>query len=207
MIHKPILLAAIAVMMTSLRMMASDAAFSRDSSHVYLIRYFDYDQTMAPAGLVDVDLTTKSCRRINLDPAVGAPIEGMTLSNAGFIVFATKNAVWSYDPAKAAWAKVCDAPTGIILDDIAYDPKTEDILATGSPAQSDSDTGHWAAYLLPKGGGKWINVSARYGTVVGHPVFAADGTLFFAFTAIYGRGSFWRTKGHLLQPVASRLAF
>jgi hypothetical protein len=171
-----ILLITAAMVVTSIQATASNATFSKDSNHVYLVR-----QDMNGGGLIDVDLNKKSCRQIDLDLAVGEPIEDLTLSNAGFVVLATKQSVWSCDPSKAAWAKVCDAPKGIAIRGIAYDPKTEDILATGIFEKSDSDADEWSILRLPKGENKWISVRARNGTEVGHPVFAADGTLFFAY--------------------------
>jgi hypothetical protein len=171
-----ILLVAAAMIVTSVQAIASNATFSKDSNHVYLL-----NQNTDRGGLIDIDLKNKSCRQIDLDPSIGEPIEDLTQSNAGFVVFATKHSVWSYDPSKAAWAKVCDGPKGIAFTEIAYDPKTEDILAIGMSEKTDSDAIDWSILRLPKGDDKWISVRARYGTGVGHPVFAADGTMFFAY--------------------------
>ncbi|MGA3171267.1 MAG: hypothetical protein ABSE62_09645 [Chthoniobacteraceae bacterium] len=160
---------AIVSIAASIQAFAADATFSKDSSRVYLIHF------ETNGGLVDVNLGKKTFRKIDLTASIGEPIQGVTLSNAGFVILATKDAVWSYDPSKGGCAKVCDAPQGISLDDIAYDPKTGQILATGYPDQGDQ-----SILRLPKGETTFVNVRSRYGTEMSHPVFAADGTLFFA---------------------------
>lgn len=151
---------------------AADATFSKDCRHVYLV--------VAKSGekLADIDLAAKSWRLTETDLPT---VKGVTLTNAGLILCACAHSIWSFDPSTGKCAKVCDAPQGVTLKDIAYDPRTEVILTVGDPGDKDTYDagGEPSAYGLVKGCKELAKVWIRYGAQVGHPVFTADGTLFF----------------------------
>lgn len=131
--------------------------------------------------MLDLDLGKKTFTKIDLTRQVNVPIVGVTLSNSGFILCLTGSAVWSYDPARVKCQKVCDAPDGVAFQEIAYDPLTGDLLLTGMRHAPDGEMGEPEIYSLPKNESTLVHVSTRYGTVVGNPVFSADGALFFDF--------------------------
>jgi hypothetical protein len=146
---------------------AADSAFSKDGRHVYLIAY-------NRPGLVDLDLQGRACGMVDLGKSFKEPVKGVTLSNTGFILCATKAAIWVYDPATAKCIKVCDAPKGFEMDDIAYDASIGDIYCTARQKEVSGQL-----YCWPKGGNKWEHVYNRYDSGVYHPVFSAEGGLYF----------------------------
>jgi hypothetical protein len=150
----------------------AQAIFSKDASHAYFL-------VEDKPELVEIDLGAATCREVDLAPAITEPVEGITLSNSGFVLCLTSDALWSYNPATSKCVNVCKAPSGVDLQDIAYDPKTGEILAVGTQKTGSSDGSHWSILCLPKNANQFQDVGTRYDTAVGHPVFSADGTLFF----------------------------
>jgi hypothetical protein len=142
---------------------AAEAALSKDGTHAYLV-------VEGEPKLVEIDLGHKTCRTIDLTTSLSGPIENITPSNSGFILCATRQAIWSYDPAKSVCLKVHDAPKDANIKAIAYDPSSGQILATTTES---------GVFCLPKDHGQWAKVIARYDTFVGHPVFGRNGELFF----------------------------
>ncbi len=183
---------------------AAGAAFSKDNGHVYLV-------ATGTSELVDIDLAAKSWRTIGIDlPARDRAIQGVTLSNAGFILCATSHAVWSFDPSNGKCAKVCDAPQGVTFQDIAYDPTTEIILTVAVVDEEDGRYGaekEASAFCLLKGAKEPADVRIRYGTKVGHPVFTADGTLFFECSGDLWMGCIYDGNNDLDDPALALDAY
>jgi hypothetical protein len=172
---------------------AADATFSKDCRHVYLAPFNG-------ENLIDIDLAAKSWRLTNSDLP---KIKGVTLSNAGLILCACSDSIWSLDPSNGKCAKVCDAPKGVTLRDIAYDPKTEMILTVGTTGSEDINygaEGEASAFCLIKGARELTRARSRYGTNVGHPVFSADGTLFFECLGDLWMGSIYNGNDDVNDP-------
>ncbi len=151
---------------------AADSTFSKDNAHVFII------EDGHPA-LIDVDLQKRGCQGVDLSKTLGAPIRAVTLSNAGFVLCATKDALWAYDPSNGKCVKICAGPEQeagkpYFINDIAYNPKTEEVLASCST--EDSGWGKDKLFCLPKNGEQWQVVRDGY---AGHPIFSEDGTLFY----------------------------
>jgi len=166
---KPLLAVAAGMIIAVQSAIAADSTFSKDSTHVYAAR----------VGLVDIDLAKQTCRNILLSSTEIGEIQGVTLSNSGAVLFTTTNAVWSYDPATSKTVKLCNAPDNISLNDLAYNPATDQILVTGAAAPDPYSSEQPVILCLQKDGKQFANVRARYGARVDSPVFTADGTLFF----------------------------
>ena len=142
---------------------SADSAFSKDANHVYLCPSDDRP------GLIDVDLQKKTCRFIDLKDNVSKGINGLAVSNAGFVLCAEGKSLWAFDPSKSRCVKVCDSPGGEI-NGIAYDPKSGLVLASAANG----------LYALPKNGDRLQSVFNRRAGGVAYPTFSSDGELFFA---------------------------
>jgi hypothetical protein len=156
--------------------LAGDSVISQNDTRAYLI-------SGTLPRLMEVDLEKKTCQPINLGSSFKGQVMGVALSNAGFVLCATKTAVWAYDPAKVKCVKVCDAPKAHDLDgnnksqdivDISYDPRTKMIVVV---------TEHCLFCRLPDED-RWYSVgdpNALCDTAyLWAPAFSADGTLFCA---------------------------
>ena len=171
---KPLLLLALLLLTAASAALAADSTFSLDNKHAYLL-------PDAGAQLIDIDLAKKTFTRIDLSKSIPAPIQALSLSNAGFILCASAQAIWSYDPKTSVTRKICDAPNSVTLSDIAYDPSSGQILAVGHAANASQ-----SLLCLDKNGSALKQIYARYGATVSFPVFSADGDLFFV-----DRGDLW----------------
>jgi hypothetical protein len=159
----------------------ADSTFSKDNEHVYLVQ--DEQQPPRPSGecsLIDINLGQNTCRAIDLRKTLGERVRNITLSNAGFVLCATKSAVWAYDPDKEHCVKVLGAPKAVELIGLGYDPAQEIILAAGRGSHGQE------LFCLPKNGDHWIPVYNRRCPSVDYPTFSDDGTLYFA-----SRGDLW----------------
>lgn len=165
----------------SVALFGADSTFSKDNKHVYLVQY--EQQPPRPSGecsLIDINLERNTCKGIDLRKVLGERVRDITLSNAGYILCATKAAVWAYDPQKDHCVKVLNAPKDMELIELGYDPSQEIILAACRGAHGQE------LFCLPKNGDKWIPVYNRRSPVVEFPVFGDDGTLCFV-----SRGDLW----------------
>lgn len=172
-----------ALLSVSTRLFGAEAVFSKDNHHVYLVQWEQHPPRKSGAcSLIDVNLEKKTCAGIDLRETLGASVADISLSNAGFVLCATKSALWSYDPAGGKCVKVLDAPKNTELVEVAYDPSQSIVLACcrGEHGQE--------LYCLPKDGDKWIPVYNRrsVSAQVEFPVFSGKGALYFSC-----RGDLW----------------
>ncbi len=168
---KPILAFAVLSNLT-FALFGAEATFSKDNKHIYLVQ----EEQARPSGacsLIDINLEQNSCKGIDLRKTLGGPVRNITLSNAGFVLCATKAAVWAYDPLKDHCVKVIDAPKKTELVELGYDPAQEIIVAGCKGAHGQE------LYCLPKNRDQWIPIYNRRCPSVRHPTFGDDGTLYF----------------------------
>jgi hypothetical protein len=162
---------------------AADATFSKAKNHVYLVEF-------ARPALLDVDFGKKTCHKIDLSKPCREPIQGVALSNAGFVLCSTTNSIWSYNPTNEQCVKVCDAPKNATFGDIAYDPKTENLIAIGYVNKDGTGNVQYEQlYILPKNANELQVVGNRYDEYaawINHPIFSADGALLFL-----SKGDLW----------------
>ena len=165
----------------SVALFGADSTFSKDNKHIYLVQY--EQQPPRPSGecsLIDINLEKNTCIAIDFSKTLGEHVRDICLSNAGFVLCATKSAVWAYDPAKDHFVKVLDAPKDMELVELGYDPAQEIVLAACRGVHGQE------LFCLPKNGAQWMNVYNRRSALVESPVFSDDGTLYFA-----SRGDLW----------------
>jgi hypothetical protein len=164
----------VALLGLTISLFGADCAFSSDSEHLDLIQYQQTPpRKSGEYSLIDVNLEKQTANGIDLRKVLGGPLRDITLSKSGFILCATKSALWAYDPTTGHCVKVIDAPKGLELDQIAYDSSQEIVLA----ACGEDDQ---QLFCLPKNKGHWVPVYDRRSASVEFPVFARDGQLFFS---------------------------
>ena len=161
----------------------ADAVFSKDNHHVYLVQWEQHPpRKSGSCSLIDVNLEKRTCGGMDLRKTFGESVVDITISNAGFVLCATKSALWSYDPASGKCVKVIDAPKNTELVEVAYDPSQSIVLACCRGAHGQE------LCCLPKDGDKWISVYNRraVSAQVEFPVFSGKGSLYFSC-----RGDLW----------------
>ena len=172
-----------ALLSLSTTLFGADAVFSKDNHHVYLVQWEQHPPRKSGAcSLVDVNLEKRTCAGIDLSKTLTGSIVDITLSNDGWVLCATKSALWSYDPAGSTCAKIIDAPTSTELVEVAYDPSQSILLACCRGAHGQE------LFCLLKNADKWIPVYNRrsVSAQVESPFFSDKGALYFAC-----RGDLW----------------
>ena len=165
----------------SVALFGAESTFSKDNKHVYLVQYQQHPPgSSGECSLIDISLEKQTCKGIDLRKTLGESVRDIALSNAGFVLCATKSAVWAYDPAQNLCVKVLNAPKEMEIVELGYDPSQEITLATCRGAHGQE------LFCLPKNGDQWIPVYNRRSPEVEYPVFTEDGTLYFA-----SRGDLW----------------
>src|SRR4051812_49197743 len=134
---------------------ASDAVFSADGGKVFCRNY--------EAGELFVgDLAAKTYKAVHLNDALKTlVVNGLARSNSGNILMATDHAGWAWDAAKDKVVKVADADEKYTLEDLAYNPKTEDILISADESQGKDQPADGVALLIKKGKSKAAQVFTR----------------------------------------------
>jgi len=168
---KEIFLAALGWLIAADLASGADSTLSRDCTHLFLVQD-------GQSALTDIDLRKKTSRNVDLTQPCNEPIRGVTLSASGFVLCATKHAIWAFDPSSGKCVKVSDAPDDVTQYEIACNPTTGEILTNGIFKQEDEAAHKRVTNILTKDG-KWHPVYSRYGTWMGDPVFGSDDTLFF----------------------------
>ena len=154
----------------------AEAVFSLDEQSVFLA---------TPKGLVELNLTTKSAHSLapptKLDPDIDY---GVSLSNAGYLLFTGSDGVTAYDPAKKTWASVCRSPTGTTCTDVACNPLDGSIVL-----QTTNKKDVLAYWLLLNGTGKPIPVRLRRVQYLSGFTFDSQGRLYFGYNGDLWIGS------------------
>jgi hypothetical protein len=117
--------------------LAGTAAFSADGSHVFIL---DWNR------LLDFDLNSRKAARVPLN--VGNERRQISYSPDGLLVV-TDTALWRVDYQTKLPSRVCDAPEGMDLRDVAYDPQTKALVISCCPKSNEMDGGGF--FLLRPG--------------------------------------------------------
>jgi hypothetical protein len=146
----------------------AEAVFSQDEQSVYAI---------TAKGLVQLSLESKQSRPIQtsaqFDISAG---HGVSLSNAGYLLFAGSDGITAYNPDKKAWVTVCRAPRDTVCTDVAYNP------ADGSLVFETTDkTNSFGYWLLPKGSTAPIQLRLRRISYLSGFAFDSQGQLYFGY--------------------------
>src|SRR4051794_24882940 len=99
---------------------AAEAVFSADGGKVYCCRY-----RAGELGVIDLGAKTYSV--VHLKELKSLEVNGLARSNSGNILMTTAHAVWAWDPVKDKVVRVAEAGAKFSLEDLAYNPKTEEI--------------------------------------------------------------------------------
>jgi hypothetical protein len=154
----------------------AEAVFSLDEQSVFLA---------TPKGPLELDLTTKSARLLKAPAKLNPGMEyGVSLSNAGDLLFAGNEDARSYDLAKQTWTSLCRAPAGTEFTDIAYNPADVSIVL-----QTTDQKGSSAYWRLAKGTGKPIQVRLRRVQYLSGFTFDSQGRLYFGYNGDLWIGS------------------
>jgi hypothetical protein len=154
----------------------AEAVFSIDEETVYLL---------TSKGLVELNLTTKSVRRIDTPTKFNRDTDsGVSLSNAGYLLLAANDEVAAYNPGKKNWATVCRVPGELTCTDVAYNP------ADGSMVfQTTRKKGVLEYWLLPKEAGKPLQLKLRRVEYLSGFTFDSQGRLYFGYNGDLWTGS------------------
>jgi len=154
----------------------AEAVFSLDEKAVFVL---------SPEGLVELDLTTKAVHPLptptKFDPDIDS---GISLSNAGYLLFAGNDAISAYDPEKRNWATVCRAPTETSCTDVAYNPVDGSMIL-----QTTNKKSVMAYWLLPKGTNKPVQLRLRRIGYLSGFTFDTEGRLYFGYSGDLWTGS------------------
>jgi hypothetical protein len=151
----------------------AEAVFSLDEQSVFLT---------TPKGLVELNLTSKSAHLLKAPPKLDPDLEcGVSLSNAGDLLFAGSDSARSYDLAKETWTPLCHAPAGTSFTDIAYNPLDGSILLETTDQKGVSAYWRWS-----KGIAKPTQVKLRRVDSLSGFTFDSQGRLYFGY-----RGDLW----------------
>jgi hypothetical protein len=144
----------------------AQAVFSLDEEIVF---------ALTPKGLVELNLMTKAIHPLRpptrFDPDADS---GVSLSNAGYLLFAGNDGISAYDPAKGNWATVCRAPAETTCTDVAYNPVDGSMIF-----QTTNRKGGLGYWLLPQGAGKPLELRLRRVGYLSGFTFDSQGRLYF----------------------------
>jgi hypothetical protein len=153
--------------------LAGTAAFSADGSQVFVL---DWE------GVVDFDLKSHKAARIPLN--VGGEIGRVSYSPDGLLVV-TDTALWRMPYQTKQPSRVCNAPEGMILREVAYDPKSKALLLSCFSKSHNSDG--WSLFLLKSGVKTPARVFNRRLRYLETLIFDRDGNVFFT-----SEGDIWK---------------
>ena len=112
---------------------------------------------------------------IKLPPAMGVDTPTLARS-AGRLIVAGPDVVMTWNPASKEWKELWKVPDGIVLDDVACDPKSGDIVLVLRP-KDNYELFSWK--LLPQGGQEPLKIFNRHASGAFAPAFDAEGNLYF----------------------------
>ena len=146
----------------------AEAVFSLNEETVFVL---------SPKGLLELDLATKTVHALQTPTKYNPDTDsGVTLSNAGYLLFAGNDRISAYDPGKKNWATVCRAPGETMCTDVAYNPVDGSIVF-----QTSNRKGVLEYWLLPKGAIKPLQLRLRRIEYLAGFTFDAEGRLYFGY--------------------------
>ncbi|MDQ3116867.1 MAG: hypothetical protein M3Q86_09710 [Verrucomicrobiota bacterium] len=163
-----------AVLLGAANSHAGPAAFSQDGKLVYL-----FGSKLPQGTLLEINLASLATKSVSV--GVEANLTALC-SGRGGLLFVTDNALYQFPLPGGGANKICDAPEGSTLTNVAYDPVKRSILLLGR----DATLVDWPAYYLKEGTGTPLRVNCRRVRALTGAVFDRDGHLFFS-----SGGDFW----------------
>lgn len=154
----------------------AQATFSLDEENVFVL---------TPKGIVELNLTTKAVQRLQ-PPAKFDPDQesGVSLSNAGYLLFAGNDRISAYDPGRKIWATVCRTPAETVCTDVAYNPVDGSMVF--QTINKKGGSGYW---LLPKGSERPLPLKLRRVEYLSGFTFDSQGQLYFGYSGDLWTGS------------------
>jgi hypothetical protein len=168
---------------------AADATFSKDGKHLYVVKSL--------TQLFDVDIEKQSASEIEIGPLISSKpvgemkpsIVAVSASNSGDLVVATAMDAWSCNIEKKVCSKICDAPEGVVFEDMACDPKGRGILfraGDGSDVKGTFFLERGTSKPLPlyqRSGGRLQDLDGMTFSPTGELYFGTHGALWYGIIA------------------------
>ncbi len=146
----------------------AEAVFSQDEQSVYAI---------TPNGLVQFNLDSKQLQPISTSAKFDSSAShGVSLSNAGYVLFAGSDGITAYNPDKKSWVTVCRSPRDTVSTDVAYNSTDGSILF-----ETIDKKYSFSYWLLPKGATKPIPLRLRRISSMAGFTFDSRGQLYFGY--------------------------
>ncbi len=153
---------------------AGEAVFSGNGSRLYLLPLGE------GAFLNVLDLESYKITQRSVASWVGKqPVVGLCRSSGDQILFCTSGTVWAWSPSRNTASKLCQAPEGQTIQDIAYDPKNHWTLLTCYQHLAEAQVTRFSLWLRRDDAQTLASVFVRRVENVAGPVFDAQGNLFF----------------------------
>ena len=168
---------AIVSVVTIERSSGAAAAFSDDGNHVYLLG------SKLPKGTVlDIDLTNFTAEKLSL----GVSTEVRAIVNAPrALLFVTEKSLYRLPLPRGEVGKICDAPAGVLFDDVACNRAQHGILLLCRT----KDGRDWPSFYLKEQEQTPAPIVTRRVRALVGAVFDREGHLFFAAEGDLWEGS------------------
>ncbi len=146
----------------------AEAVFSQDEQSVFAI---------TAKGLVQLNLDTKQALAIQTSAKFDNSMEhGVSLSNAGYVLFTGSDGISAYNTERKSWVTVCRPPRGTVCTNVAYNP-ADGSLVFETTDQKNS-FGYW---FMPKGTNQPIPLRLRRISYLSGFTFNSAGQLYFGY--------------------------
>jgi hypothetical protein len=146
----------------------AEAVFSQDDQSIYAI---------TATGLVQLNLESKRLKPIQTSARFDASTDhGVSISKAGYLLFAGSDGITAYNPVKQAWVPVCRAPQDTVCTNVAYNPADGSLVF--ETTEKKELRGYW---LLPKNATEPIRLRLRRISYLSGFVFDSQGQLYFGY--------------------------
>lgn len=153
------------------------AAFSDDGNHVYLL-----GSALPHGSVLDINLTDFTAKKLSL----GVTAEVRAVANAPqAILFVTEKSLYRLPLPSGEAGKICDAPAGCLLDDVACNRAQHGILLSART----KDFRDWPAFYLKEQSRTPAPIVTRRVNALASAVFDRDGHLFFVSNGDIWEGS------------------
>jgi hypothetical protein len=153
------------------------AAFSDDGNHVYL-----FGSKLPKGTVLDIDLTDFTAKKLSL----GVSTEVRAIVNApGALLFVTEKSLYRLPLPRGEVGKICDAPAGVLFDDVACNRAQHGILLLCRT----KDGRDWPSFYLKEQEQTPAPIVTRRVRALVGAVFDREGHLFFAAEGDLWEGS------------------
>jgi hypothetical protein len=146
----------------------AQAVFSQDEQSVFLI---------TPKGVLELNLTTKEVQAVPTPAKFDPSSEyGVSLSNAGDLLFAGNDEIAAYNFERNAWVTVCRASRGTVCTDVACNPADGSLIFEINDQKNSS--GYW---YMPKDASVPVKLRLRRISHMSGFAFDTQGRLYFGY--------------------------